>query len=199
MGSMRTRLRYWRQALFDQLDAWALRVRSWDHQFLDFVCRQQRLRRVSKLFIVATYCGDGYLWLAVGLYLIGWGTPLDRRRVAVMFVITCLNIALFRLSKQLTKRDRPDSAAALELRFRYLDSYSFPSGHATTSFGLAYMLSAFYPFWPVQTASYLAALLIAFSRVYVGEHYPSDVLSGALLGVFAAKLLLPLVGTLLLP
>lgn len=196
---MWARLQLWRQAASDQLDAWALRVRGWDHQCLDFICRQPRLRRVSKLFVVATYCGDGYLWLLVGLGIIGWGTSLDRRRVAVMFVITCLNIALFRLSKQLTKRDRPDSPAALELRFRYLDSYSFPSGHATTSFGLAYMLSAFYPFWPAQTGAYLAAFVIAFSRVYVGEHYPSDVISGALLGVLAAKLLLPLVGALFIP
>lgn len=196
---MRARLQLWRQAVSDRLDAWALRVRGWDHQCLEFICRQSRLRRVSKLFIVATYCGDGYLWLLVGLGIIGGGTPLDRRRVGVMFVITCLNIALFRLSKQLTKRDRPDSPAALELRFRYLDSYSFPSGHATTSFGLAYMLSTFYPFWPVQTGSYLAAFVIAFSRVYVGEHYPSDVISGALLGVFAAKLLLPLVSALFIP
>lgn len=196
---MRAQLQRWRHAVSDQLDAWALRVRGWDQQCLEFICSQLRLRRVSKLFIVATYCGDGYLWLLIGLGIVGWGTPLDRRRVGVMFVITCLNIVLFRLSKRLTKRDRPDSPAALELRFRYLDSYSFPSGHATTSFGLAYMLSTFYPFWPVPTAAYLAAFVIAFSRVYVGEHYPSDVISGALLGVLASKWLLPPVSALLIP
>jgi len=55
------------------------------------------------------------------------------------------------------------------------------------------MLSSFYPFAPVQIASYAAAILIAFSRIYVGEHYPSDVISGAILGTLMASLLLPLV------
>ena len=116
------------------------------------------------------------------------------RRLGVMLIITCLNIAFFRLSKRATKRDRPEPLrAGKDLRFRYLDSYSFPSGHATTSFGMAYMLSTFYPILPVQIAAYAASTLIAFSRVYVGEHYPSDVLSGALLGVLSTSVLLPIV------
>ena len=58
---------------------------------------------------------------------------------------------------------------------------SFPSGHTTVAFACATVLSYFAP--RLAPLLFLLALAIGFSRVYVGVHYPLDVLGGAALGV----------------
>jgi undecaprenyl-diphosphatase len=64
---------------------------------------------------------------------------------------------------------------------------SFPSGHAATSFAAATILSFSFP--RLAPLLYLLAAAVAFSRVYVGVHYPLDVVGGAVLGVLVATAL----------
>jgi membrane-associated phospholipid phosphatase len=60
-------------------------------------------------------------------------------------------------------------------------SHSFPSGHATTSFACATVLALMIP--GLALPVFVLAAAVAWSRVYVGVHFPLDVLAGAVLGV----------------
>jgi undecaprenyl-diphosphatase len=66
-------------------------------------------------------------------------------------------------------------------------SHSFPSGHATTSFACATVLAVLEP--KLRVPALLLAAAIAYSRLYVGVHYPADVLAGAALGAATGLLL----------
>jgi undecaprenyl-diphosphatase len=70
-------------------------------------------------------------------------------------------------------------------------SGAFPSGHASTAFACATVLAWASP--RLRIPAFLLAAAIAWSRVYVGVHWPLDVLGGAALGVLLAKALLMLV------
>ena len=60
-------------------------------------------------------------------------------------------------------------------------NWSFPSGHSAAAFGGAWLLNRKFP-WLTGPA-YIVASLVAFSRMYLGDHYPGDVSSGSLLGI----------------
>ena len=69
-----------------------------------------------------------------------------------------------------------------ELRILFLPhGYAFPSGHASRAFALATVLSAKYP--KKGVLFFVTAATIGFSRIYIGVHYPLDVIAGAILGV----------------
>lgn len=108
------------------------------------------------------------------------------RRDSLPFVLTVVCLALADLLstalKLLTRRDRPfvanpDQDPLVRTRL----DVSFPSGHAAMSFAAAVVLARFVP-RRLAPLLFVLAALIAWSRVYVGVHYPTDVLAGALLG-----------------
>lgn len=91
--------------------------------------------------------------------------------------------------KPLVARARPDKlVGAIVVGESLIRDFSFPSGHATMSFAAAVVLSRTEPKW--RRAFYLLAVLISFSRIYLGKHYPLDVLGGALLGWGIGKITL---------
>jgi undecaprenyl-diphosphatase len=137
-----------------------------------------------------TWLGYGPVDIAVPIVigLIGWcrgqaGCP--RRGVLGGIAVTAAGI-LDQVVKNLTCRSRPSvpGGGAFLTNFPCVpapyETASFPSGHATTAFALATVLSLWYPRW---TGGFLAlAALVGWSRIVLGSHFPSDVLAGAILG-----------------
>ena len=99
------------------------------------------------------------------------------------------------LLKYAVQRDRPPTVILdPEPLMEVPTTSSFPSGHTSTSFACAYVISRLAPRLTVFV--YVLAALIGFSRIYVGVHYPLDVLAGAVLGLVVARALLTLLEAL---
>jgi len=126
--------------------------------------------------------GYGLIWLGFGLAL-----SLVWRR-ATPFVLVLLADAaadgLATILKVVVGTRRPSDGGPL---IAIPHSDSFPSGHTATSFACATVLAALVP--RAAPAFYLLALAIGYSRIYVGVHWPLDVVGGAVLGVATALLL----------
>ena len=156
-------------------------ILQWDGNVLlwiqDYV-RQDWLTPIMEFF---SCLGDsGFFWILLALLLIcfpksrqvGFYTILS---VAVCFVVNNL------ILKNLVDRIRPyEVVEGLQRLVPALSDASFPSGHACSSFAAAYVLCRSYP--KAGWLAYVVAVLIALSRLYVGVHYPTDVLVGALVG-----------------
>ncbi len=176
--------------MFHHLRSAPPRLEDLDERALDWISNCPYLAPISWLLIAATYLGDGYLWGGLALLLMLQGEP-DRRYVLIGLGISVINIIIYTLIKLLVKRERPIPFPA-SLHSRVLERYSFPSGHSSVSFGVALMVAHFYPFLWAQIGVYLVAAFIGLSRIYVREHYPSDVIVGVILGTAITALLLPL-------
>ena len=96
--------------------------------------------------------------------------------------------------KNIVKRPRPYEALKNVVRYKndlaFTDPYSFPSGHTSTAFSLATSLTLRYPDKPVLiTGLYLYACTVSLGRIYLGVHYPTDVLGGMIIGSGSAILI----------
>jgi membrane-associated phospholipid phosphatase len=144
--------------------------------------------RWGPTMIALTWLGSGWAALAL-LPLLAW--PRTRRfATALALAIAAQAICVWAL-KLVVGRVRPWIAMGLAAPLGAPHDGSFPSGHASGSFCVAAFVTVALPaVWQspawrarsVAAATIALASLIAVSRVYLGAHFPSDVLAGALMG-----------------
>lgn len=104
--------------------------------------------------------------------------------VKTMAVSTAITFIL----KYTVNRKRPFEVDSLITKASSGGGPSFPSGHTSLAFATATSLSFAYPKWYVIIPSYLWAGTVAYSRMYLGVHYPTDVWVGAVVGTLSGFL-----------
>ena len=101
--------------------------------------------------------------------------------LGLIFCVGFTDVVTYRVFKPLFKRSRPPAVETeIQLKTDRYAGYGFPSNHAANNFAGAAFLSHCYP--ALKWVYYSTAAFIAFSRVYVGVHYPMDVVVGSILG-----------------
>jgi membrane-associated phospholipid phosphatase len=129
---------------------------------------------------------NGAVWVAVGVVLALFDSS-NREAWLICAALGPVGIGVNYLVKLVVRRPRPVLEGLPPLGGAP-SSLSFPSAHATSSFAVA---TAMTRVEPLGALAFVLAFALALGRPYLGMHYPSDVLAGALLGV-ALGLLVPL-------
>ncbi len=158
-------------------------MQSLDFSLLDLIAARRFGAATNALTAVTRLGDNGVLWIAIALMLCVF--KKTRRTGVLMIIALAATFVVSTLGlKHLFSRARP-CVVEPDKTFLFCPAgYSFPSGHSISSFAAAGVL-----WFRRQTGAFaamLAAFLIAFSRVYMFVHFPTDVLTGALLGLAAA-------------
>jgi membrane-associated phospholipid phosphatase len=153
------------------------------------------------LFVIITSLGDPIVIVGIGVAAVLYGVWSHNVKFIVSGSFVGLTLIVGSILKLLFGRERPMTEYAENLR---IDTYSFPSGHSSGAM-IAYGLLAYIAMKTLpQPYGLIAAiacgvivLLVGISRIYLGAHFPSDVLAGWILGAIMLIIVIVVVRPLL--
>ena len=158
-------------------------IQGFDEQALVWIAQNIRNGLLDPIMKLYTKLGDaGLLFIALGLVMLLFKSTRRAGFSALCAMIIGLVVVNFTI-KPLFARERP--WMVLGEGFNLVEEHdpnSFPSGHTNAAFAFALALCMTAPKRWMKIAAVCAGLLMGLSRLYVGVHFPSDVLVGALIG-----------------
>lgn len=163
------------------------------------ILNQQHSYPGDLFFKYVTYVGDGLFMIVLAVVLIGLG----RRKLGILMILSFL---LAGLVAQTVKRINPQPRPGLYFSNQpqlmpgcgvhcvdgnlLKGNNSFPSGHTTTAFAMFSLLAFASRNKLYQLLFFVTAVIVGYSRVYLGQHFFLDVLAGAVIGYLTSFLLL---------
>lgn len=174
---------FFSSSILAQTDNWELR----------YLQTREANRTTGKTSLYNALSGSMYV-LTIGtpaVYLIAGLAKNDKdlkKTALYLLEAGAITQAISISTKAIVNRDRPGDRHPTLNPVNIAHNASFPSGHAAGAFGLATSLTIVHPEWYVAVPAFTWAALVGYSRLYLGVHYPSDVLAGAVVGAGSAWL-----------
>lgn len=160
-------------------------MQTLDFQILDFIQTYLKNDIFDTVLPIITSLGNGgMLWILIGVLCLFFANT--RRMGFQMLLAMGLGFLIGNMGlKILIARERPYTfIEGMELLIKEPSDFSFPSGHTLSSFSAALTIVQYYK--GAGIAAIVLAAVIAFSRMYLYVHFPSDIMAGVLLAVLMA-------------
>lgn len=145
------------------------------------------------MIFISSLGNKGMIWIAIGVLFLLFGFRNKKwrnRGFLVLFSLLANFLACNVILKPMVDRTRPYYVLGYDPVISPVGDPSFPSGHTSASFAAATAIYAINKKWGI--AAYIFAAVMGFSRLYLGVHFPTDVVLGAILGTAMAMIVIKL-------
>ncbi|MDM3870442.1 phosphatase PAP2 family protein [Porticoccus sp. W117] len=165
-------------------------IHQFDVKAFMWCMRRKHLALWSRLSRGVSFTADGYFYPLIAIALLLLSGPGGERAFWVILAAYGVERSIYFALKNGLKRDRPAEALPEFKSFIIpSDKFSLPSGHTSAAFLMAGILC--HLFAPLVWPLYTWASLVGASRVFLGVHFPTDILAGAIMGSSIAFMAVP--------
>jgi undecaprenyl-diphosphatase len=163
------------------------RITRWDVVWLTAIFDLHGQRLMTAALPKISRSADGLFYPVAAMLLLAVDPQVGFSFLTAAAAAFAIELPVYKIMKQFVKRDRPfEILTGVHGRVKPSDRFSFPSGHTAAAFLMATLVGNSYPcLFPVMGAW---ALAVGVARIYLGVHYPTDVLAGMCLGTLSAYL-----------
>ena len=163
---------------------------GWDWDLLRSAEKSRTISKTHFYKTISNLSDPVALGIPASLYIVGLANKNEAMKKQALYIgeSFAASAIITHAMKKMVNRYRPIAANPNFTALVDVRTQSFPSGHTSEAFTMATSVSLAYPKWYVIAPAYTFATLVGYSRIYLGVHYPSDVVAGAILGSGTAYL-----------